>query len=300
MPMKKFILRCGLFLLPMVVLLAGAELLLRSLPNSYRQKEQWMQQNAGRVEVLLLGNSHGLFGLRPDAFGTAAYNLCNVSQTFEYDEWLLQRFLPDAARLKTVVLVADNSNFFDPPLEQTEWFRCIYYRLYMHYPKHSLLSRYGFELASLSAAREKLMRGGDDSCDSLGWNSSYVAETRNPADLTDAAAARSVERHRCRDWQTAAANASTLQRIARLCRRHGVQLVLVQAPVARAYINKVDRRQLDFVRRTCRATGALVVDASADARFSEADFYDADHLNTDGAAKWSRVVADAVDSLCVE
>ena len=66
--MRKFCLRTVCFLIPVALLLMGLEVYVRSLPNSYKQKYQWMEQHADEVEVLLLGNSHGLFGLRPEVF----------------------------------------------------------------------------------------------------------------------------------------------------------------------------------------------------------------------------------------
>lgn len=62
--MRKFIIQCVCFLLPLLVVAGVAEMYMRHLPNSYQQKETWMQAHASEVEVLILGNSHGLFGLR--------------------------------------------------------------------------------------------------------------------------------------------------------------------------------------------------------------------------------------------
>ena len=113
--MRRFCLRSALFLTPLIVILGTLEFYVRSLPSSYCQKELWMEEHADEIEVLLLGNSHGLFGLRPEAFPKKTYNLCNVSQIFEYDEFLLRRFLPKCSHLTDVFLIVDNSNLFDPP-----------------------------------------------------------------------------------------------------------------------------------------------------------------------------------------
>ena len=121
--MKRFILKSILFLIPIAGILLTMEVYMRSLPNSYSQKNEWMKSHASEVEVLVLGNSHGLFGIRPDLLGKKAYNLCQVSQTFEYDEYLLRHFEPQLKSLTDVLLIADNSNLFDLPLEKSEWFR---------------------------------------------------------------------------------------------------------------------------------------------------------------------------------
>jgi hypothetical protein len=289
--MKKFLIRCLLFLLTIAGLLTLVELYMRHLPNSYRQKHEWMSAHAQDVEVLMLGNSHGLFGLRPDCFERVAYNMCQVSQTLEYDEYLLMHYAPHYKRLTDVFLVVDYSGFFDLPLEQTERFRCTYYRLYMDYPKHSLWSRYGLELSDVSAMKEKVSNVGTQ-CDSTGWNPAYTMSERSPDYLSEEAVVTAVERHRCKDWNVAEENRSTLQRIVRWCRCRNLRLILLQAPVSKAYYSLLDRRQLTYLRESLEATGAIVADYAADPHFVDADFFDPDHLADEGAAKWSQMISE--------
>lgn len=278
-------------MLPVLLILVSMELFVRHLPNSYRQKEMWMQSHAEDLEILILGNSHGLFGLCPKVFPKKAYNLCNVSQIFEYDEYLLRRYISRCRNLTDVLLIVDNSNVFDVPLEQGESFRCTYYLLYMDYPKHSRWSRYGLELFHIQAFKEKLLRGGDQ-CDSLGWKDSYSVEKRDTADLSDDAAEKAVEHHRCKDWHVAEENLRTLMRIQDLCMENHVRLILVQAPVTPAYSSRISQDQLTFVSKCHKIGGVLSVDDSHNADFNLDDFYDADHLTDEGALKWSRMISD--------
>lgn len=294
--MKKFLLKCLLFLLPIAVLATAAELYVRHLPNSYRQKQEWMTAHSHEVEVLMLGNSHGLFGLRPDHFQRKAYNLCQVSQTLEYDEYLLKHFAPLCPLLTDVLLVVDYSGFFDLPLEQTESFRCIYYRLYMDYPKHSLWSRYGFEISDIKAMMAKISQQGT-LCDSTGWNPAYTTAHRSPDYLSDSNVASAVERHRCKNWSVAKDNRHSLERIANWCKEHKLRLTLLHAPVTKAYYHALDKRQLDYLHSSCNLHGVTVFDYTADPRFNNNDFYDADHLTDEGAAKWSEIVMQASAAL---
>ena len=289
--MRRFCMRSVLFLTPIIAMMVALEFYVRSLPSSYSQKEQWMEEHASEVEVLLLGNSHGLFGLRPEAFSKRTYNLCNVSQIFEYDEFLLRRFLPKCSRLTDVFLIVDNSNLFDPPLEMTEDFRCTYYRLYMHYPKHSLFSKYGFELSHIDAFKEKLIRGGDH-CDSLGWNASYTTSTRDVSKLSPSAVQVAIDHHTCKDWNYAEANRRTLVRIRDLCHQFHIRLILLQAPITHSYYNRVSQRQRDYLNHCCDIAGVVRADYSLDAHFSDNDFYDPDHLVDEGAWKWSKLISD--------
>ncbi len=287
--MKTFILKSALFLVPIVGILMAGEVYLRSLPNSYSQKNEWMKAHAAEVEVLVLGNSHGIFGIRPELFGKRAYNLCQVSQTLEYDEYLLRHFEPQLKSLTDLLLIVDNSNLFDQPLEETEWFRCTYYRLYMDCPKFPLLSRYGFELSNIDAARKKWQQGGGR-CDSLGWNGSYTKASRSADYLTDEAVRKNVEHHRCKDWNAAQENRETLKRIAAWCEARHVRLILLQSPVSCAYYQMTDKRQFDFIKESCAIPNVMVIDDSQNEHFTDDDFYDPDHLNTDGAYKWSKLI----------
>ena len=284
--MRKFLIKCFLFLCPAILFLVGMEWYARSIPNSYRQKEQWMQHHAQEVEILILGNSHGLYGLRPDVFKRKAYNLCNVSQIFEYDEYLLKRYLPKCKSLTDVVLVVDNSNLFDMPLENTEEFRCIYYRLYMDYPKHSRWSKYGFELSNIQALKKKIQHR-NDTCSDLGWNGNYTLERKSLANVSLEAASNTAARHQCKNWQVAEENVRILKRIADLCKQHHLRLILVQAPVTRNYYTRIDKKQLDFIKRSVESIGVPSHDYSQDKHFEDDDFFDADHLTDKGAIKWS-------------
>lgn len=297
--MRRFIVRCILFLLPVVFILGCMEFLIRQVPNTYRQKYQWMSQHGQDVHTLILGNSHGLFGIKPDLLRVPAYNLCNVSQVFEYDDWLLRHFAPSCKNLRTVVLIVDNSNLFDPPLEESESFRCTYYRLYMDYPKHSLFSKYGFELSQMAATMEKVkcwLNGESDMCDSLGWNRNYRVDARDSLNLTDEVARMAAKRHNAPGMKYAKSNREALFRVAEFCQDNHLRLILMQTPVKVAYSQAVQAPYKSFLQQTlqdCRNKyGAEIADYSADVRFTDEDFYDADHLSNVGAEKFTRIIAN--------
>lgn len=295
--MRRFLTYTALFLLPVVIVLALAEAYMRHLPNAYRYKAEWMNVNAERVSVLILGNSHGFFDLRPSVMGDSVFNLCNVSQRAEQDYCLLMRYADECKHLRTVFLVADNSNLFDVPLEEEEPYRATYYQLYMDIGSHSCLSRYGFELSHISACREKVLSvwrrdHHTMGCDSLGWGTDYRLSDREP----DVMSPKRVKMHQCKDWTEAQRNAGYVKQIACWCKENGVQLVLLQTPVVPAYSKRVPQDQLSFVSRlheNCRHDyGALLADFSNDDRFVDIDFFDSDHLSDVGADKFSALLVE--------
>ena len=291
--MKKFLLKTLAFFFPVLLVLAGAEAYVRTLPNTYKYKEAWMWRNAHAVQTLLLGNSHGYFACVPSLMGDSVFNLCNVSQRLEHDYFLLRRYENLYEKLNTLVLLIDNSCLFDAPMEADEPARVTYYQLYMGFPKHSRWSRYGFELSSITAFLNKLgQRWGADGleCDSLGFGTSYRVEERDPVCFEP----EHITVHHFVDWPTTRQNISYADSIACWCQARNVRLVLLMTPVSVYYKEKAEPWQLDFVRTfadSCRqAYGCRVLDYSDDARFVDEDFFDSDHLDDQGAKKFSKIL----------
>ena len=291
--MRKFILRSLAFLIPAILVLAAVEAYVRQLPNTYRYKDEWMWKNGHRVNTIVLGNSHAYYGIIPSVLGDSVFNLSNVSQRLEHDYFLLTRYASACQHLSRVVMVVDNSCLFDPPMEDDEPARVAYYQIYMGYHKHSPLSQYGFEMASMTYFWQKLIwqwRGDGIFCDSLGWGNDYVLANRNPDDFLD----KNIREHRFRDWNTTCCNRHYLDAIAEWCRKHHIRLTCIQTPVSMAYTRKASAWQLRFVNEVvdsiCLRYGAQAYDYSQDARFADADFFDSDHLNDQGAKKFSEIL----------
>lgn len=294
--MKKFVLRTLVALLPLLLVLAAAERYVRSLPNTYQYKESWMRQHGHRVATLVLGNSHAYYDLVPGEMGDSVFSLANVSQRTEHDFFLLRRYASCCPRLRRVVMVADCSNLFDVPMEHEEPGRATYYQLYMDYPKHGALSRYGFELSSMTSFWAKVRqawRRAPLDCDSLGWGRGYRWQAR-PAQIPGSGA--EVKRHPFHGWAATMLNCRYVDSVAAWCAARHVQLVLLQPPVSRAYTRAAAPWQLRFVadvaRRCCQRYGATVADYSCHPAFSDDDFYDDDHLCDRGARRFSRLLAD--------
>ena len=292
--MRKFLSKIVLFLIPVVIILVGAEAFVRSIPNSYQLKDDWMQRHGHEVSTLLLGNSHGYYALMPSEMGDSVFNLCNVSQRLEHDYYLLRHYAGSYENLRRVVLVADNSNLFDIPMEEDEPARVTYYQLYMGYRAHSMLSRYGFELANMTYTLQKLKyyrEGMSVMCDSLGWGNNYIVADRNPDDFLY----ENVRQHHFDNWEDTYRNRDYMDSIAAWCQQHHVELVLLQTPVCKDYTRKAVEWQLQLVNAMvdscCTKYGARKMDYSCDSRFLDTDFFDSDHLSDQGARKFSAILA---------
>lgn len=294
--MKKFLLRSIAFLLPALLILALAEVYVRSIPCSYKYKDQWLSTHGNQVSTLFLGNSHAFYDLRPSDFADSTFNLSNVSQRLEHDDFLLRQYAGACPNLSRVILVVDNSNLFDVPMEDDEPGRVAYYQLYMHYPLSSF--HFPLELAYINSFWKKITRyweGKGLSCDSLGWGCDYRAEWRNLIDFTP----ERIRSHVFSSWTSTFRNVRALHSIASWCQQHRISLVLLMPPVTQAYTQKASSWQLEFVNHVAQDCqqryGAIVLDYSRDRRFTDLDFFDSDHLNDKGAIKFTHILRSALE-----
>lgn len=292
--MKKFLKRIALFAAFVLVFLAAGELVVRNIPDSYSYKNRYLTEHGDAVATLVLGSSHTYYGVRSDLLGDSVFNLANVSQTPDLDLALLHHYAGRLGNLRRVVLPVSYFTFVDPRLEETsEWFRCVRYKVGMHLPEHSDLSKYNFEISDFEGYTTKLRslfgKGAKNRCDSLGWGLGFTVAQRAAGweeDGKDRAKSTTLSLNGRADEVE-----SIIGEIVAFCRERGVECVLVTTPVWRTCRENMDRRQYsDMKRRTERLTDKWHVryfDMMADPDFTEEDFHDVDHLSDTGAAKFT-------------
>ena len=91
--MRKFFLKLLLFISPFVLMYVALEVFYRNVPNNYSVKNQEINKNSQKIEVLLFGDSHCLYGLNPSCFSRNTFNLSNVSQTIYFDKLLFDKYV---------------------------------------------------------------------------------------------------------------------------------------------------------------------------------------------------------------
>jgi hypothetical protein len=292
--MKKFVKHIAWFVLPVVFLLLAGELYMRSIPNIYRYKEEWMQAHAGEVETLVFGNSHAFDGISPSQMTGHVFNLAMPNQMLEHDYFLLSRYADSYKRLKRVIVVIDECNLLLPELESMGFGdRSTYYRIYMGHDKHSIWSLYNFEISNLKTCYHKVKRwwqtkreGGNLlGCDSLGF--SPQGEVRRAGEGVDVA----FLKDRWRKATVVNRNVSYLDKIVKFCQDHGVELVLITMPYREKYYDLLDRNTRLMVRRIgvrfATRPGVRYIDFQEGSRMTDDDYIDNSHLKTSAATRFS-------------
>ena len=287
--MKSFLVKIGCFTLALLAILTAMEVYVESMPNIARDKHQWMLQHSNEVKTLVLGNSHNLYGIRPDLLGEGAFSLAQQSQTYRYDCYLLQHY--PMKELKTVILNVDYSllweDFESTPKEE---FQAMRYRIYMDCDIHPRLSWYGFEVMYMPLVTEKLrslFTPGRNHWDHLGWATEYTKEARLQDWDDGKNRAEANTRH---DTDIVSMNEGILRDIFDYCQKHHIKVILLNTPVSETFRTYEDPRQRHINDQALKKLlqdnpSVTYLDWEADQRFTSDDFYDSDHLNHEGLAE---------------
>ena len=299
--MKKYLRYCVLFALPVVILAALAEYVIRQVPNTYQYKYEWMQENAKDVEALVLGSSHAFYGIRPGVMREKAFNLANPCQNLEEDRFLLLHWKDEYRHLKTVICTISYFTLFNQGLRfHGESYRCRYYNIYMHsdlYP--SLSPYYNLEIAEWKTALKKLKTlfmgpgGVDWFCDEYGAECYNDVQENEPNTWDGKGVA---EWDTAETWDYVEKNCKLLRDIADFCRDRGIRLVFLTPPCYHTYYNNIDQRQWaktqDIIRSFQEEYDIPYFDHLKDHRFGKEDFYNSVHLLDKGAEKLTRILEE--------
>lgn len=299
--MRKFIEKIILFSLPFLFLLIFLEVFYRWVPNNYDLKYRQISRESDSVEVLLFGDSHCLYGLNPEFFQRKTFNLANVSQTIYFDQLLFNQYIDKTPKLKQVVFCIEYTNLSQKDNTGDDSWRKFYYQRFMHLnvpliapfdPRNYLISFTQSFYKSRDLVKRYVKRGTILDCDDTGWGNNYLKKDRIPPGQVARNRAM-VQEDGSMDFEV---NQSRLNNIINKCAQRGVQVLIVSMPQTKVFANYLNEKKLQKIQETCRKFQTenpghvSYLNLFDDPRFTEEDFYDADHLNDQGAIKCSQIV----------
>jgi hypothetical protein len=306
--MKRFTLQLLWFLLPILALAVLLEGLLRTVPNDYRFKKEFLDRNAPNLEVLILGSSHSLYGLDPAYFTGKAFNASHVSQSLDYDFEIFKKYRDRFARLRTVVLPISYFSLWETLEEGPESWRVRSYARYYGLNRSGSLRDQSEVLGnrvSVSVRRvvqHHLLGRSMLSCSPLGWGTDYhAAEARDLGESGKAAAKRHTrkEQDSAKYLDIHRKSVAILDSILLWCKSRDIEVVLFTPPAYATYRENLDDAQLRETVATAkdlcsRHGNCAYVNHLEDTAFVAGDFYDADHLSELGARKLSNAMDERI------
>ena len=271
------------------------EFSLRSIPNDYLYKKEYLDAHSNEIETLVLGSSHSYRGIDPVYFTNNCFNASYVSQSLNYDYEILRKYDNNFSNLKTVVLSISYFSLFTKMEQGPEAWRVKNYVIYYGMNTSNSIAdfteimsnRFGANLQRLVSYYLNGER--NIPCSKFGWGTPNKFENSRNLEETGKTAA---QRHTVKDYQYLKENIFTLNSIIEFCNRHNVKLILYTPPAYVTYRQNLNKEQL---RNTLKLANEIAnsnencyyLNLLEDKSFISTDFLNADHLNEVGAKKLS-------------
>ncbi len=294
LPRRRFAIRLILFLAPVVVVLGGYEAWLRLTPNTFSTKRASMARAAPTTEILFLGPSTALEGIRPDVMRAPAYNLSFIGQSIWYDAKLLDKYLDEFPRLRLVVFTIDYHTLEYDSSRGESACQQFLYADYFGLPAEGSIDALDVRRWSFTALGAEFFANRHP-VDASGWEPNPRAQQL----LTPRDAVNFMDSHLSQMHDDAyPRNVALLEETTKRLAARGIAAAYVTLPTWSAYRRRgrpSDRaRTVDTLRRLQRESGAIFADYYDDPRFGEDDLGDPIHLSVRGATHLSQVIDSEV------
>jgi hypothetical protein len=281
-----------------------AEARLRQMPTLYHLKRDGLSAAAPSAQVLVLGASQANEGLDPSQWPVPAYNSACVGQDAYYDAALFRSWLPRLPALKTVVLPISYVSFDSSLACTAETWRCFAYSqsfgLANELPSQRWDLRNWSALAlvepwpALQLARSGFIDPNAVSLTAQGFEAmDPVSDDLLEFKMNALTAGKRLQYHQSISKEgELERNLGYYREILSLARARGVKALFVVFPVDESYAQAVPaadlQRRSALLAGLVQGGGAKLADYFKDKRFQSRDFADVDHLNVNGAKKFSQ------------
>lgn len=298
--MKTLFVKSLLLVAPFALMLAFVEYELRQLPNSYSSTRAALEQQRGDIDVLITGTSHTEVGVRADLLAAHAFNLANRSQSLHYDTQLVLKYAPALPRLKLVIFTLSYHSLEYKLNNSIERWRAGFYQQVYGLPGEDARQRLqltNYSYLALYTPKEAYwqvlehFRGGGVAA-AVPHGAAVLPQQ---GDVSEDSGRQRVRFHESEMHQSdIPANRAALEHACRELKRQHIAVVFITVPTDRTYYDYIQlatyQRMQNTIRQISAECPAEYFNYLLDPRFAHEDFFDSDHLNGDGAEKFSQII----------
>lgn len=291
--MKKFLFHVLKIILPILFFFLVLEIAIRKIPNDYQLKKAYLDQNAGEINTLILGSSHTFFGLNPEFFSNKTFNAAYVSQTLDLDYEILNSYQSQLKNLKTVIIPISYFSLFETLETDVEKWRIRNYVMY-----YGFENKYHFtdNFESLNnhitqnikkVVKHYALNKSYITASHLGWGTNFNSKNKKTFK-----GAFTAKKHTVKNFDLFDENFKSLQKTITLCKKNNIKIIFVTTPTHQTYYKNLSKNQLEKTTETITKlveynSNCEYINLLKSNKFTNEDFYDADHLNEIGAKKLS-------------
>ena len=293
----------------MILFIVGVEIYLGQYPSTFQKKAIYFETHKDSISTLILGSSHNQAAFHLEYFEELkAVNLAFGNQSLMLDSLLLMKLLEESPQLKVVVF---ELAYHTLELEtSTEYHRNnLYLRYYGVNPfgRKVKLSDYSiffsnpiFYVDFLNPLKKELKTNEFgyllENPNPLTSNYSFLQLDYDSVKILKDTSNLFIERHNYEDVSAYKRNVLTFEGMIAYCSDKGIIPVIVSPPVYRNYLSKMipekETRRVQFIEFLQKKYPSLKVfdDNLLPTNYSARMFRNEDHLNKNGAKKYSKQI----------
>lgn len=305
--MRRFLLKILLFSLLPLLLFTAVELIIRLSPNAFIAKAEYIQQNKD-IEILILGSSHSQQAIDPSHFSLKAANLAYNGQDLSINEDLFHRYEKELDDLKYVVIELDYHTLeFRQP---SDYFRDPWYYQYHDLERESIrhITKISMYASSPKFFNNFLLDKLDNELPKVELNEWGFETNRFWGEFEDLEydeqkidklMNKKPKRHQKISLENLKASKLQLSQLINRCYEMEIGVILVSTPMYKTFDrhkteNKKQHRTQLLDSLLAVHKDLIYLDFEYDKRFKVTDFRDEDHLNPDGAKKFTQILNDTI------
>lgn len=298
---RKFLKYLGLFSLPILAIAITLELMVEDLPSPFKIIGEYIEAESEEIEVVVFGSSQIKNSINPEFIQKNTLNMSSSAQHHNTDFKLLQGLIDRLPNLKTVVFEVSYGHFEIPHNSKYYWKNSVFLKYYDINtfdrplgPTDRLLfiSHPGY--FSTQFMDYYVRDSVPYDYNKWGFDNNYYEGKFQKMDYDTQAIANSfVKMNRRESLGTLKYNVDYFKEMLDFCEKNGLDVVIISPPT---YTNYNEKRDQDILRRrdsilsqlSTEYEGLRFLNAETDPRYIVTDFRNENHLNPDGAEKFSR------------
>lgn len=297
-----------MFLIVPIIVISLIEFRLGIIPNSYSIKKDCLEKNQRKLKVLILGTSQANYALNPQVFDQNGCNIANSNQDLYFDKKLLEIYIQKLPNLQTVIIPVTYFSLEFKLSNTDEAWRQFFYKRWFNIspPDNSIEDRLNIKnwsYLALYGPRTSwgfLYHGLDFSLADNNNEHGWFASPKTSLDDSKGKQRANLHTSEMRE-EYLNQNRNNLRQMIELLQNKNIRPIVVIIPVTKNYLQNIDQlkwvREQETLNEIIENSNLTLFNFMSDDRFTTSDFADgSDHLNIQGASKFSNILRDAIQS----
>lgn len=288
-----------------VILFFLAESFYQKTPTNYNYKHEQLVKNYASAQTLVFGDSHAFYGLNPSFLKTKTLNVSNNFQPIYIDKLLFEKHVDSFPQLKNIILTVTEGNLNESYSNNLKNLKYYYAnQMDLEIPKESSFNFKANSLVFTKSITEtyklyKSVQKGKTFVTSLPNGFTTLNAKENSVKDLELSAQNKLKNSKKTSLDISK-NIERLQAIINSCKAKRIQVYLVSFPLSNAYLKGLDTEQLKAVQIATQTlagqnSNANYINFLDNQFFENSDFFDANHLNSKGAEKCTKLISELID-----